>query len=458
MVQISDQVSLDPALSAKLLKISSSAMYQSRRTATNVRQAVCLLGTHAAIMISLSFSLAGLFKGNTNCVVDNTLYWRRAILSALSCRALGEKLGLENLDDLFLAGLLQDIGMLAFDVMLPEEYQNVYSVGLDHDSLIQAEKKAFGSGHDEVGHWLLKRWDLPEYLQSACLSSHAVTPCANTLSSFAACVVVSGAVADNLIKPGDVATAIKTGQLAHSLLALDSKALTEVMEIVTAGFPAVEDLFDITLLHKAEAEAIMAEAKDLLVLHDLHKVRELEEKSQRDALTGAHNRGYYDDMLRREFELASRHGWPLSIALIDLDHFKMVNDTYGHPAGDGVLISVVRSVLAQLRQGDIFARYGGEEFALILPGTGREAALVLARRLNTCIGGLTHVQENGRVIQVSASIGIVAHMEDGICFNSPTDMIKAVDEALYWAKSGGRNQVAEWKKENSVAVLKKCEE
>lgn len=452
MAQISEQVSFDPALSAKILRISASPLYHTRRKANNVRQAVSLLGTHAAIMIALSFSLSSVLRHQKkDGVVDSTLFWRRAILSALSCRALGERLGLENLDELFLAGLLQDVGILAFDIMLPDEYASVFASTTDHDALLLAERAAFGSGHDEVGNWLLKRWNLPDYLCMTCLASHTIPKHKESISIMAACVAVSGSIADNLIRPGDPASALRTGRLAHTLLALDGRGLADVMDVVADCLSAVEELFDITLLHQAEVEAIMAEAKNLLVLHDLSKVRELEEKSQRDALTGAHNRGYFDDALRREFDLACRHGWPLVIMLIDLDYFKTVNDTYGHPAGDAVLISAVRGMLGQLRQGDVFSRYGGEEFAVILPGTGLKPGISLAQRIIACMATMGHLQDNGKEIFVTASVGVVAHSDAGLFFASPADMIKAADEALYAAKTGGRNQVVEWHEIHSAA-------
>lgn len=103
MVKVSHYISLDPALAIKILKLANSPLYQSRRAATNIRQAVCILGTHAVVTIALSFSLASsLIKqsGNSNNTIDSKNFWRRSIVSALACRALGEKLGLKIPDDL----------------------------------------------------------------------------------------------------------------------------------------------------------------------------------------------------------------------------------------------------------------------------------------------------------------------------------------------------------------------
>ena len=129
MIQICNCISYDPALSVKIIKAANSPLYKSRRSPDNIRQAVSMLGTHATIVIALSFSLTTSLMSQSDKhagTPNNNSYWRRTILSALASRALGERLGHKALDDLFLAGLLQDIGILAFDAMMPEEYVPIF--------------------------------------------------------------------------------------------------------------------------------------------------------------------------------------------------------------------------------------------------------------------------------------------------------------------------------------------
>lgn len=446
MIQICDCVSMDPALSAKFLKVAHSPLYLTRRAATNVRQAISLLGTHASIMIALSFSLVNsIHDQGGSGHIDRSRFWRRAMLSALACRALGEKRGLKKLDDLFLAGMLQDIGILVLDAMMPNEYKPVNRSAISHEDLLLAERAKFGSGHDEVGYWLLKRWKLPDYLTLSCLASHSLSVEREAMSKMSACIAVSGTIADHFLDAGNQATSSKAYQAAQDYLDMDSEALSEVLDIVASRLPAAEELFDISILAPAEVSAVMAEARDLQMLRQLSKGRELERSAQRDALTGAHNRGFLDTALLREFDLATRHGWPLSVAMIDLDHFKNVNDTHGHPVGDSVLIAVVRSVLNQLRPDDIFARYGGEEFVIVLPGTALEPTIKLLTRLKESIGKIEHTNSKGTLLNVTASIGVVTHMDGGVQFNRAEELIKAVDEALYAAKNSGRNRVETWR-------------
>ena len=167
--------------------------------------------------------------------------------------------------------------------------------------------------------------------------------------------------------------------------------------------------------------------------------RELYEAAVRDRLTGMHNRGYFEDRIAAEFAFVRRHGSPLAVLLIDLDHFKKVNDTYGHAIGDAVLKAAAGKITEGLRAEDVAARYGGEEFVVLARGTGSDGARVLAQRLRTRIG-LSQVLTLSGIVQVTASIGIAVMLGEG-SYKTPAELVAAADEALYIAKRNGRNQV-----------------
>lgn len=441
-------ISMDPVLSAKLLKTANAPLYKSRRVATNIRQAVNILGTHSVIVIALSFSLSSsLMKGSRaghSVSFNHDNFWRRSITSALACRALGEKLTLSFLDDLLLAGLIQEIGILTFSAIMPEEYEPLYSAHKNHDSLLKAERKAFGFGHDELGYVLLKKWHIPDYIALCCIASHSHPGPKSHGPTLQACVAASRYLADYFLFPQEEDKLDNVVEAAHDWLGVDCETLIEVIKIMEAGLKSIEDLFDINIYGSLNAAKIMSEAKNLLMVHNLAKIKDLEEKSQRDGLTGAYNRLYFDETLFREFHLSSEYRLPLTIAIIDLDYFKQINDSYGHATGDALLTAVVRTIFEQIRQDDTLSRFGGEEFALILPGTTLAASRNLISRLKDSISIINLKVGTNRIINITASIGVTSNETDTNHFLTPLDMVKAADTALYAAKNSGRNRIIEW--------------
>ncbi|MBP9113839.1 MAG: diguanylate cyclase, partial [Polyangiaceae bacterium] len=184
----------------------------------------------------------------------------------------------------------------------------------------------------------------------------------------------------------------------------------------------------------------MDEAEDQLA-------RSLYESSTRDGLTGAFNRKYLEDHLTSEVSYASRHRAPLSFLLFDLDHFKKVNDTFGHPGGDALLRAVAEMVRNMTRPEDIFTRYGGEEFALLARGVKLADGARFGERLRKAIEAMS-VAFEGRAIKATISIGVAEMIEcplAGERLATPHNIGDALrslaDKRLYLAKSAGRNRV-----------------
>jgi two-component system, sensor histidine kinase LadS len=159
----------------------------------------------------------------------------------------------------------------------------------------------------------------------------------------------------------------------------------------------------------------------------------------RDKLTGLFNRSRFDPYIEEEFELARGSGKPLSLIMADVDHFKKVNDTYGHPTGDQVLVAVAKGLSGRLRPRDLVARFGGEEFVLVLPETDVAGALVVAERIRQKIEATSHSVAGGPPAVVTMSFGCATF--GPTAYFSAAELVKAADEALYKAKHGGRNRV-----------------
>jgi len=162
------------------------------------------------------------------------------------------------------------------------------------------------------------------------------------------------------------------------------------------------------------------------------------ELSVRDGLTGLYNRRVFDERLRQEMSFANRHQTSICVIVVDLDHFKQVNDRYGHQAGDRVLAVASGALVAALRIEDLVARYGGEELAVIARGIDLQGALIVAERVRERIEALDIVWDGER-IPITASVGL-AHT-DAQSFTSGEAIVAAADAALYKAKAMGRNCV-----------------
>ena len=160
---------------------------------------------------------------------------------------------------------------------------------------------------------------------------------------------------------------------------------------------------------------------------------ELDRTSRTDALTGLYNRRHLDDELRRQGSTAQRHTEPLSLILFDIDHFKHVNDTYGHPTGDLVLQEFARRLTHELRAADIAGRWGGEEFLLILPRTHLAGAIEVAERIRMATAAHP-ISAAGHEVCVTVSA------ECAVGPAEPDELVKIVDTALYEAKATGRNR------------------
>ncbi|MFZ2493126.1 MAG: GGDEF domain-containing protein [Thermoanaerobaculia bacterium] len=171
--------------------------------------------------------------------------------------------------------------------------------------------------------------------------------------------------------------------------------------------------------------------------------RELAEVSSRDVLTGLYNRWYVLEKIESEINRALRHNTPVSLLMLDLDHFKRVNDTYGHPAGDQVLQVVGKLLRDSCRIYDVPARYGGEEFCIVLPETHIGNSTTVAERIRERLA-VTFVDCGGSRIGVTASMGIAGFGSVDETDLSAASLIERADQALYTAKSRGRNRVELW--------------
>lgn len=175
-----------------------------------------------------------------------------------------------------------------------------------------------------------------------------------------------------------------------------------------------------------------------ILLNSLELQEEYRNKAEQDGLTGLWNRNWMNEVFPRQLELSERIGQKVSAVMIDADHFKQVNDTYGHQVGDQALIFLARHIGSNLRETDLLVRFGGEEMLALMPGTGIERAQVVAERLRTIIASTPLEIESAQPIALSVSIGL----SEWRVGESVDNLIGRADKALYESKKNGRNRVS----------------
>lgn len=192
--------------------------------------------------------------------------------------------------------------------------------------------------------------------------------------------------------------------------------------------------------NEADSEMISTIAgQSNLIIDNARMYEKLKSFAVADGLTGLYNHRYFQEQLEKEFSRAKRFNLSLALIMLDIDHFKEVNDVYGHQQGDVILRGISNNIRKCVREIDIAARYGGEEFVVILPETPKSSAIVVAERIISTIREQEYDLANGDKMRVTASVGVAGYPEDEI--NTRLDLIAYSDAALYNAKHEGRDRV-----------------
>ncbi|MCA9456953.1 MAG: GGDEF domain-containing protein [Nitrospiraceae bacterium] len=454
----------DPALASKILRIANSPLYPYSKKIENLHQAVMVLGLNATISLALSFSLMKSLQTHRRSGLDYSLYWKRAILAGTACRVLGAACGLAEIEELYLSSLIQDLGMLALDQVFLDLYNPPELDQTCHASIIAHEKQCLAVNHAAVGSWLLTQWNFPDRIRLAIAGSDDSSriPPQDERAKFVYCVSLSGKIAEIFLRESHSEYLQVVKEEAHNLLNLTPEALMEVLEKTEVLIPETEKIFQTDLQTWTEPQAILEKAREALLLRSLQTIKEvqelqinkatmeaqfqnLEEIHRNDPLTGTVARAYLDQYLDSSFKQALANEECLTLVFGDLDKFKSVNDTYGHQAGDSILQSTARLLLAQVRTTDMVGRYGGEEFVLILPKTSSPAAKIVCERILSAFRNTTHEIAKNQKIGVTISLGVATHTPD-MPYTNITALLLAADKAAYHSKSHGRNQCTYYEK------------
>jgi len=251
--------------------------------------------------------------------------------------------------------------------------------------------------------------------------------------------VVSVLCAIDLLRAANWTSAVPAGGLGYILLGHAGFNVARAILTLHGGhLPHLLSPSTVQTLGFAESLLIiLALGVGFIIMTTERLQAELRRAATYDALTGVFNRRAFLDVAEREFARFQRRGAPFSLLLLDIDHFKRINDTFGHQAGDEMLRSFSALALGALRQGDLFGRYGGEEFCALLPDTPCEGARIVAERLRESLSELV-IEHEGNLIATTVSIGVAESRPGAESFDA---IVSEADMALYHAKAGGRDRV-----------------
>ncbi|MCP3888259.1 MAG: GGDEF domain-containing protein [Desulfobulbaceae bacterium] len=469
LADIGELVAQDMALSAKILKVCNSAFYSFPQKIGSINQAVSILGINAVRSLVLSFSFLTMKAGKNESRFDFEKFWQRSLASAVSAKLILENVEGADTEQIFISGLLQNIGELILAKTFSEEYDKVLHEVLEnqHDTL-GAEETVFGLDHTIVGTKVTTNWGFPNVLVEPIRyhhDPHEYKGNNTTLRTTIGAVYLSDLLVNILFSDTPELFHKQFRKEAAKLLKLKPEPIETILDQVHTRVEEAGTYFNLKIKCSKSVQEILQEANIRLSLINLdydqmnkqliqakihleNLTRELEEKNRTldnlanlDGLTGVFNHRYFQNALDQEVSRAIRHETELSILLIDIDHFKKFNDTYGHQVGDFVLTEFSQCLQDNIRKYDTLARYGGEEFVIILPETNAEDALLVAEKLRVAVDSASF-KDQLEEYHVTASFGH-ACCKPAVQESFAKDkLINQADLALYDAKDKGRNRVA----------------
>jgi len=443
----------DPAFALRLLAFVNNPVLGVGRRIEDVRQACSLLGIRGVRNIALSLVITNLSPAGPGSEILLANCLRRAV----TARELAVLLGDRDPDSHFTAGLFLDAGILAW---AREDAEGAGQLALCPAAHRVVKERAIGvTPHPVRGAEIARSHFLGPDIADAIIHHHDDTFPETRLAQVAWLTerisgLFEGGPIDKLRTSLDAAMrglGVGDAEFANLLARLPPRVaeLAAVLDTPIGSQPDLAGLRErvqeslVALSEQYESLVLTLEAvvtaKEALETQLRESNARLLELASTDELTRVANRRAIEASLRRDLARADRDASHLSIAILDIDHFKTVNDTWGHAVGDAVLTMLGQVLGSSLRGGDLVGRWGGEEFLCILPGTDLPGAQIVAQRLRKAI--YEHPVPGPRgMVQVTASFGLATIRGPG-CKNATEDLVRRADTALYAAKESGRDRV-----------------
>ncbi len=449
--QLAAVIANDAALASKILRMANSSFYARARSVSRLSDALMVLGLRRVKTLALGFSLVDDLRSRSRDGFDHMLFWDRSVFAAVAARKLAILAGLNAQEEAFLGGLTHSLGVLALNQAIGDSYSELYrSAGGDLQKLAVLERESLGFDHAALGGALGEKWNLPPVLTACMRYATAPDMAPAEFRKLVFCVSAGAFAAEFLVatEPSPARLFALQDRCA-AWFGLNSEATEEVLRDVAADAAPMRELLDLPEGRSISVGELLAQANEVLQQLSFEADYENEklelERSQlvreasTDPLTGLANRRRFDDFLDNQLRAAVFQRASVGLLLIDIDHFKRVNDTYGHQAGDRVLQVVAQAISRASRVDDLVARFGGEEFAIVLPNTPLRGAGVLGKRVRQAVEAACTALGDGSEVKVTVSVGVAAIAPRA--GSEAATLVRAADLALYEAKSAGRNTV-----------------
>ena len=453
---IAKVVQHDQALCSKILRTVNSSYYGLSKPCPTITRALAYLGLSTVKSLVLGFSLIDSTSAK-NDDFDLVHYWRRCFQAAAAARRFATTTRVVDPEEAFIAALMQDIGMLAIHAAIGPEYEKVIAeTEGDHALLPRHETATLGFTHAEAGAQLAERWHLPTQLVDPIRNHHRQLERPDQFGPIVNTVILACSVSRVLTAAAPKAALNSLYVMSNMLFGLSESDTRSVVAMTSEDARELSGLLDVHVGDTPDVTSLLAEAEEAKIKHDLEVQREtmqlresneqLAKQALTDGLTQVGNREQFDQELSSRFEQATMFNGSLGLVIADADHFKRLNDEYGHQVGDAVLVELARRLREQTGSAGVVCRYGGEEFGVILPGSSRRDAAKVAEGLRAAIGekpfDLRADELGVDSVEVTVSLGVAA-LEPAVTkhFSKPALLVRAADGALYAAKRAGRNCV-----------------
>ena len=457
-------ISSDSSLSSKLLSLANSSWFGVRNKVTKPQIAVNLLGLGTVRTLAISYCLTGLHNELRLSADESKMFWSASLCKAVAAKQYASRLDSKSADEAFTAGLFQDFALpLMYSVDRQQMGPVVQDEELNGQARLQKERGLFNLDHAEVGRMLAQKLELPELFVDAVAFHHNHASLSELVNRTA---LAEAAYVASLFPHALGAWNRQDAEELRNFLAQSKPKAIDPNEFLAGVQKEFDQLFAyfeqgdkpqmslVELLESATKEAadhttqLMGTVHELLQqaatagreVHQLLKQHDqLEQAATRDGLTGVLNREGFKAQAAEILAKAARYGIGVALAYIDVDHFKMLNDTFGHACGDAALRTVVNAVTEGVRQSDLVGRLGGDEFVVLLADCSREDAEKIVQRIVEAVAG--QKLEQAPVARMSISVGLLWVPPNGPA-RPLESLLVAADQLMYQAKRQGGSRVS----------------